>query len=126
MNIKTFALVLFLCMMGCTPEKKDKSDQIDLQSSTEIAFAKEKWAIKEGKDYPYRDQMFADILYNDTIRTLNMDEILTLLGEPDRANEGHLYYMIEETRLGSWTLHSKTLVIKIAGDNTIEWIKIHE
>lgn len=126
MNIKTFALVLFLCITACTAEKREKSEQVDLAIANEISFDKEKWAIKEGEDYPYRDQMLTDIVYNDTVRILNKNEILTLLGEPDRTNEGHLYYMIEETRLGSWTLHSKTLVIKIAEDNTIEWIKIHD
>ncbi|NNL01605.1 MAG: hypothetical protein HKP39_04960 [Eudoraea sp.] len=126
MNFKTFVIILFLCITACTSEKKENSDPAVNESSNAIAFEKEKWAVKEGEDYPFREQMLADIVYNDTVRTLNKDEILGLLGAPNRTNEGHLYYMIEETRLGSWTLHSKTLVIKIAEDSTIEWIKIHE
>jgi hypothetical protein len=70
--------------------------------------------------------MVNDVLYNDTIRSLNGEEILGLLGKPDRINEGHLYYKIVETSLGFWTLNQKTLVVKLTADNTIEWIKLHE
>ena len=92
----------------------------------EITFDKTKWRVKEGLDYPNRDQMLNSIVYNDTVRALNKDEILDLLGEPDRRNEGYLYYLISQRRLGFWPLHTKTLVIKLSGDNTIDWIRIHE
>jgi len=126
MNPKTLVLVLLIGTTACTSEKKEKSDPVSHDVAVDSTFNKEKWSVKEGSDYPYRAQMFKDVVYNDTIRTLDKDEILGLLGEPDRTNDGHLYYTIAENRLGSWTLNSKTMVIKIAEDKTIDWIKIHE
>lgn len=126
MNLKTFVLVLLIGTTACTSEKKEKSDPVAHDVVVDSTFNKEKWSVKEGSDYPYRAQMFKDIVYNDTVRALDKDEILGLLGEPDRTNDGHLYYTIAEKRLGSWTLNTKAIVIKIAADNSIEWIKIYE
>lgn len=126
MRIRTCILILFLWGWACTSEKKEKSDNAALETAVDSTFEKEKWLIKRGEDYPYRDQMLNDIVYNDTIRTLLKDEIIALLGAPDRINEGHLYYLIDQRRLGSWTLHSKTMVIKLSEEGTIDWIKIHE
>ena len=117
---------LLLCVLACNTEKDEKSGLINHGTKAEILFDKTKWRVKEGLDYPNRDQMLNSIVYNDTVRALNKDEILDLLGEPDRRNDGHLYYMISQRRLGFWPLHTKTLVIKLLGDNTIDWIKIHE
>jgi hypothetical protein len=64
-----------------------------------MVFDMKKWRTKDGADYPYRDQMLNNIVQNDTIRTLNKDEILNQLGAPDRANENYLYYMITQKRL---------------------------
>ncbi len=45
---------------------------------------------------------------------------------PDKTNDNFLYYNISEKRLGLWTLHATTMVIKFVDDKTIEWIKIQE
>ncbi len=90
-----------------------------------MVFDKAKWKTKEGEDYPYRESMLKDVVYNDTVRTLNREEVIDLLGEPDRMNEGHLYYLISQKRIASWPLHKKFMVIKVSSD-TIEWIKVHE
>jgi hypothetical protein len=116
---------MILGLLGCHSEREEKSEP-EIESKTESQFNKTKWNIKEGKDYPYRQQMVNDILYNDTIRSLNKDEIIDLLGKPDRENEGYFYYTIKVTRLLSWTLHTQTLVIKFSDDFTIDWIKLHE
>jgi len=112
--------------MACSTEKKEKSGLIDHEAISETTFDKTKWRVKEGLNYPYRDQMLNSIAYNDTVRALNKDEILDLLGAPDRRNDGYLYYMISQRHLGFWPLHTKTLVIKLSEDSTIDWIKIHE
>lgn len=91
-----------------------------------MSFDQAKWKEKDGKDYPFRDRMLNDIVYNDTVRSRNKEQILDLLGEPDRTNENYLYYMIAQRRLGFWPLHTKSLVIKFSDDNTVDWIKIHE
>ena len=84
------------------------------------------WQRKDGHDYPYRNQMVDDVLYNDTIRSLNKQQIVQLLGEPDRINDGYLYYLVNQQRLFFWPLHTKTLVVKLENDDSIEWIKIHK
>lgn len=115
-----FVLLLFI---SCISETKTSSTGEVL--SSEISFDKLKWDTKEGYKYPFRDQMLNDIVYNDTIRSLNKKEILKKLGPPDRINEGHLYYLIDQKRIGPWPLHTKTMVIKLRDDDKIAWIKIH-
>lgn len=90
-----------------------------------MVFDKSRWNVSEGLDYPFRDRMVNDVVYNDTIRDLSKNEILDLLGEPDRINENYLYYLVDQKRIGNWPLHTKTMVIKLTGDS-IEWIKIHQ
>lgn len=121
----TFLIFLLICM-GCN-RAQEESTVVDMSATaTKIKFDQTKWGTKEGSDYPYRELMLHDIVYNDTIRELTKDELLELLGEPDRSNEGHLYYMISQKKLGFWPIKTKTLVIKLFEDNTIEWLKIHE
>lgn len=110
---------VLICMLACSPEQGEKE-------AKKTTFDPEKWSIKKGQDYPYREQMYLDIAYNDTVRTLSKTELTALLGEPDRIQEGHLYYQISQSRLGFWPLHTRTLVIKVKEDDSIEWIKIHE
>ena len=117
---------MFIFCIACTNTSKDKTNETDNETATEISFDKTKWRTKKGRDYPYRDLMVNEIVYNDTVRMKNKDGILELLGEPDRINDGHLYYMIAQKRLGFWPLHTKTLVIKLSNDSTINWIKIHD
>ena len=119
--------MLLICL-ACKPEKAEEKPQKSHDAAKEMAFDKEKWNIKEGEDYPYRENMLKDVVYNDTIRSLNKVEILDLLGEPSyyRENEHFLYYRITEKNLGPMTLKTKTMVIKFIDENTIDWIKIHE
>jgi len=126
MRIALYIGLLLLCGFACSNDKKSKSDIEEQGKESEIQFDKSKWSSKDGADYPFRDQMLNDLIYNDTVRMLDENEILNLLGEPDRSTDGYLYYMIAQKRLGSWPLHTKSLVIKFSNDSTIEWMKIHE
>lgn len=117
-------LILFLSIFACKNDKKS-IDNNGEEENKEITFNKNKWQEKVNDLYPYRDLMLKDVVYNDTIRTLNKEELLELLGEPDRINEGHLYYLITQTRLGAWPIQTKTMVIKLTDKEGIEWIKIH-
>ncbi len=126
MRIIFLIIPLLLFVSARNTKKDEKPGLIERGTQADITFDKTKWRTKEGLDYPYRDQMLKKIVYNDTVRALNKDEILDLLGEPDRRNDGYIYYMISQRRLGFWPLHTKTLVIKLSGDSTIDWIKIHE
>ena len=115
--------------MFCFACKSDKEENVENQTKNQVGetvFDKEKWKAKDGKDYSYRDKMINDVVYNDTIRTLNKEQLLELLGKPDYIREGHLYYRINEIRIGNWPIKTKTMVIKLVEDRSIEWIKIHE
>lgn len=126
MRIRTFIFLLFFSCLACHSEREEKSESEDPNTEFEITFDKTKWSLMDDKDYPYRDQMLNDVLYNDSIRTLIKYEILELLGEPDRSTDGYLYYMISQTRIGAWPLRTKTMVIRLSEDSSIDWIKIHE
>lgn len=92
----------------------------------QIPFDREQWELKSASSYTYRDQMVDAVLYSDTLRSLKRAELLEWLGNPDREQEGHLYYTIAENRLGFWTLNKKSIVIKLKTDDSVEWIKLHE
>ncbi len=94
MRIALYIGLLLLCSFACSSDKKSKSDLEERGKESEIQFDKSKWSSKDGVDYPFRDLMLNDLIYNDTVRMLDENEILNLLGEPDRSTDGYLYYMI--------------------------------
>jgi hypothetical protein len=126
MYMRIFFLPLVLLFWGCNTESDSKESRPIPVDTVETTFNHTRWSIKEGDDYPYREKMVNTILYTDTIRSLAQDEVLELLGKPDRIAGEYLYYMITQKRLGSWPLHTKTLVIKFTEADSIDWIKIHE
>jgi len=119
-------LLLLSAILSCKSDQEDKATSKLASENIEIPFDKDKWALKEGKDYVYREQMYEAVLYNDTIRSLTEVQLLEALGDPDYHEEGHLYYRISETRLMNWTVKTKTMVVKLNQDGSIEWIKVHE
>jgi len=123
--MRVFTVFLFLLCFACKGDKENNVEDQEKDQDTKTVFDKKKWGTQDGKDYPFRDAMLDEVVYNDTIRTLNKDQLLKLLGEPDYIREGHLYYRIKETRLGNWSLKTKTMVVKLGEDGSIEWIKIH-
>ena len=126
MGFRIFKIFLIICCISCNNVQDEKSEKMKTEAKEEIKFDKARWGMMDRGEYPYREEMLHDLVYNDTIRTLEKVEIINLLGKPDRTNENHLYYTISLKKLGFWTMHAKTLVIKISENNGIEWIKIHE
>jgi hypothetical protein len=120
MSLRFFIPFLAFCFFACNSEKGETTPE------TSTTFDKALWSVKEGQDYPYRDAMLNDLMNDDSIRSLSQTEIRELLGEPDRINEGYIYYTIAQKRLGMWPLNTKTLVIKFSDATTIEWMKIHQ
>ncbi len=116
-------LIIFIVILVTTSCNKDTSNP---QNQDETYFTSTKWKTKKGDDYPYREKLLDSVVYNDTIRELDKEEIITLLGTPNRTSNNFLYYTISEKRIGFWTLHATTMVIKFVDDDTIEWIKIQE
>lgn len=119
---KIIILSLFIICIACKSDPKDKV----LEENTELIFDAQKWSIKNGQDYVYRSKMLHDVVYNDSVRLLSQNELIALLGKPDRSENNHFYYVIEQERLGFWPLHTKTMVVKFNSANKIEWIKIHK
>ncbi|NHF60860.1 hypothetical protein FK220_016010 [Flavobacteriaceae bacterium TP-CH-4] len=126
MRLSLLLISLFFLNVACKTDGKAPSNPSESARASETVFDHEKWRVKEGRSYPYREQMLNEVVYSDTIRSLSKVELLKLLGEPDRSQEGHLYYTITKTRLGFWTLHRKTMVVKLSDNDTIDWIKSHE
>ena len=136
MKKRIYLIFLLLGCLSCMEdEKSEKPNSVsdssiaseEVEVKRDSVFNKERWLVKTGSNYPYRDGMVQDLMTNQGIRNLKYDEIIEHLGKPDRINEGHLYYRIDQTRLGGvWLLHTKTMVIQLAPDSTVNWIKIHE
>lgn len=125
-----FASLILLLVILFTSCNKNTNYQTknskETKPKSELTFDQKKWLHKEGKDFPYREKMYKDVVYNDSIRKLNKDQIHKLLGAPTKTNKGHIYYRIKETRFLGWKLHTRTVVFKFKEDQSIEWIKIHE
>ncbi len=117
--------LLPLSAISCRHDATEVSDQ-EVFEVTDRQFDQELWGIKQGYNYPYREQMLKDVVYDETIRLLKKEQLLEVLGEPDRVQQDYLYYRVTEKRLWFWTLHTKTLVIKLTTEGTVDWIKIHE
>ncbi len=116
----TLVCMALMSCSDCVTDEKREMEDIDLSS-----FDRSLWQEKEGMDYPNRCGMYPDILYDSSLRGASKDEILELMGLPDRFQENHFYYRIDQQRLGVWPLHTTTLVIKFDEDDLVEWIKIH-
>lgn len=126
LKITPLISIILICCIACSSCQQGKSEKGKKETNSALVFDKVKWKIKEGEDYPYRDRMLNDVLYNDTVRTLSKAEMLDLLGEPDRTSDLHLYYLITQKRIASWPLHTKSMVIKFSEADTIQWIKVHK
>ena len=124
--IRLLLIIGIISCIACQRDKEAEEHPATVEETTQIAFDQTLWQTGKDGKYPFRAQMVDSVLYNDTIRSLNGEEILELLGDPDKVNEGHLYYTISQRKLGAWPLHTKTLVVKLSDENSIEWIKLHE
>ena len=75
--------------------------------------------------YPQREYMLQYLIDSVPLKAMRYEEVLSLLGPPDRVNDGHLYYKISQKSLGVFPLSTKTFVIKLGADSIVEWRKIH-
>jgi hypothetical protein len=118
MQIRTLLTLFILCCLACNNTKQDENQE---------KFDKIKWGTKNGREYPYRDKMLKDLIANGNLKGLKKDEVLDLLGQPDRTDNGHLFYTVDQEVFANiMPLHTKSLVIKLNKDSTVEWRKIHE
>lgn len=114
-----------MSLLACG-EDVERTETDNKNQEMEIPFDQEKWKEKDGSEYPYREQMLHSLIDNGEFRSFGPDQVIGLLGQPDRKNDNYLYYTIHQKKLLMWPLHTKSLVIKFTEDNRIEWMKIHE
>lgn len=119
--MKAFYLLLTLLVLSsCREERKGFQD-----TETETAFDAILWQTRQGEDYPYRDQMLNALFRTDTLKGMSPDLLETTLGAPDRSDGNFRFYRIAQRRAGVFPLHTKTLVIELAGD-TVRTVRLHE
>ena len=100
---------------------------IFVETPTEkVKFNSKEWAIKNEDGYLHRASMLDDVIWNERIRSLRRDSLIQVLGRPDREKNNHLYYLIDQKRIGFWPMNTKTMVIKLNELSGVEWIKIHQ
>ena len=111
-------LISFLSLIcSCNNKKADTNNH--------VKFDKVKWQTKEADAYPYRGEMLDNLIDNVNLKGIPYDSLINILGQPDRVNEGHLYYNIYNKEMFAITLGTKSFVIKLKPDSTVEWRKIY-
>ena len=128
MKQTTCLLLLLLCLTSCMDEGSPETSEglTEAESAMDSLFDEDRWKIKEGADYPYRDEMLHDLVYEQQLKGLEKEELIKLLGEPDRSKKGFLYYRVAQKRLGLLPLHTTTLVIELSEDSIVKTRRIHE
>lgn len=120
---KIILLIFIISFISC---KEENAITESRQEKTVIVLNKVNWNKKEADDYLYRELLIDSVIENKELRSLKQNELINVLGEPNRMENNHLYYTISQEKLGFWPLNQKTLVIKYSESDTITWIKIHE
>ncbi len=123
MQLKILLLLLAICCLACNNGKAKKEVS---ETTTAIEFDTTKWRTKDGDDYPYRDELLTYLITDNKLKGWKKDSVVALLGQPDKIDSNYLFYSIAQKRIGFFPMHTKTLVIKLAADSTVEWRKIHE
>ncbi len=117
-EVRWHSIILVILWMSCTADAPKPSPQ--------QGFSPELWSAQDNGRYVYRRDIYESVLYSDTLRTLIESELIQLLGTPDRSQDGHHYYTVDERSIGLWTVYQKSIVIKINAADSVEWIKLHE
>jgi hypothetical protein len=91
-----------------------------------IAFDQVKWKEKDDRGYAYRNKMIRDLIADERLKKLEKEQVIDLLGLPDRIDNKYLFYRISQERLGSFPLHTTTLVLKLSEGDTVKSVMIHE
>lgn len=117
MKTRNILIIFSLCFFACKSKPAIHEEKFD----------KIRWSTMSGTEYPYRNSMLKDLIANYKLKGLKKEEVEDLLGPPNRTDSNYLFYLVDRTVIaGFFTLHTKTLVIKLNQDSTVEWRKIHE
>jgi hypothetical protein len=130
MKIVTCIPLLFVCSLACNNAQEQKAGNKESETKAEIKFDTTKWSVRKENnfsqpEYPYRNEMLKDLIDHYHLKGLKKDELIDLLGKPDHTDSGYMFYLVAQKRIYFFPLRTKTLVIKLASDSTVEWRKIH-
>lgn len=117
-------LPLLLFLLFCIAITNSILNVRNRETELGIPFDKTKWETKQNSDYPFRNKIVKELMNNDTLKRLKKEQIINMLGQPDREDNGYLFYTIAQERLGFFPLHTKTLVIKLSDSTNA--VMIHQ
>jgi len=116
LRFKNILILTLLILFAC----KSKTE-------TKEVFDKTRWQATEGNIHPHRNKMFDDLMQKRPWVGKNQQQVLQILGQPDRSTPGYIYYTVkQEFVVEHFPMHTKSLVIKFGADSLVEWAKIHE
>ena len=81
MQLNPLLLVLALCCIACNNDKAKKTGS---DTSTAIKFDTAKWRIKNGDDYPYRDELLKYLTTNNKLKAGKKIPLWPFLANPIR------------------------------------------
>ena len=111
-NFVILFVVLLLGLNSCTKE---------------IPFEKEKWLIKEDFEYPYREKMITDLLDKHNLKGFSYQQIVDLLGEPDKTMPSTVTYPIrQDYGTDIDPIYSKYLEFRLDQDSVVIDFKLKE
>lgn len=110
-------IVLCLTFFSCNHKTENKHPMV---------FNSVKWKQSDGPDFPNRIWMLKDLMERHDLHGITKDSLLKDLGEPTRADKDYLFYQVKQERIGSFPLHTTTLVIKLGADSLVEKVMIHK
>lgn len=106
MKIQIVLLIILALLVSCQSDKAEKPADA---ANTEIIFDRELWLTREGIGFPHREKIYKSLFKKDTLKKLNRDQILQMLGEPSRVDSLHMFYRIREDRVGILIMKTTTL-----------------
>ena len=115
--------IVLILLFSCSNKPKEESKPIKNKSQT--AFDSKKWKLKLDKDYPWRSLMTDALLYSDTLRVMSKEQVLDVLGQPDRIDNNYLFYTVSESRFVLFVLNQKTLVVVLSEDGSKNKVMLH-
>ena len=116
--LAVFALVCVILIIS-TIKDSNKTPEVMMP------FDEVKWKAKDSDDYPFRNKMYLDLLTNTKLKRLKKEEVIKMLGEPDRIDSDYLFYKINQEHISFFPLHTKTLVVRLSNDSTANKVMIH-
>jgi hypothetical protein len=117
------AIILFGCGISLIISQ---INAVKKERENGIGFDLSKWNTDHDPASPQRNKMIKDLIAGKKLKHLKKDQIISLLGPPDRVDSVYLFYKITQQHLGFFALHTSNLVIKLSDGSKENAVMIHE